>query len=135
MEFLLCNVDLGDYDVDDIVDIKPDGFNWGTEELASDRFRLIRIPDGELDDLATTRVQYLNPVYYCEECEVYLNPNDVAAHVLFAHSDDPIFAGVHISKNCKWQVSSGQIVEKKPEVGNESNLVEQNTKAVTVVEL
>lgn len=66
MELLLCAQDLGDYDVGDIIDIRPDGFNWGSQESsANPRFNLIGIPDAQLGgDVDTARATYLT--FLCE---------------------------------------------------------------------
>ncbi|RLI99749.1 MAG: hypothetical protein DRP08_06930, partial [Candidatus Aenigmatarchaeota archaeon] len=71
MEFLLCNVDLGDYEPGDIINVQSDGFNWGEQERNSERFKIVRVPDSELGNKTVAELQelYVKPsIYLCSLC-------------------------------------------------------------------
>lgn len=89
MEFLLCMNDLGDYDIGDIIDVRSDGFNWGTGERNNPRFKLVRIDDVDVGlSLEAAQVKYLvSGVFYCDICEKYIQADEVVTHCETVHSD------------------------------------------------
>jgi hypothetical protein len=118
MEFLLCNSDLGDYDVGDIIDVRPDGYGWGTCERDNPCFQLVRLPDADLDSFEVLKERYLAPsVYKCNICNKFVAASDVAAHLEAVHSDvlydvlvnpprrkSPGEVGIVGAKNRKWVI-------------------------------
>jgi hypothetical protein len=48
VELLIFAVDHNGYEAGDILAIRPDGFEWGYEEMADQIFDIIHVPDAEL---------------------------------------------------------------------------------------
>ena len=134
MEFLLCNEDLGDYDTGDIIDVRPDGFNWGSGERNNPRVKLVRIPDAEIgSDVEELKVLYLYPsIRHCNVCDKFVAASDVESHLESAHAEilfdtsveparrkSPEEIGVVASKNRKW------VVDGQGFSGNQAELAEK----------
>jgi len=89
MEFLLCMADLGDYDIGDMIDIRDDGFNWGSGERDNPRFKLVRIADADVGlSLEEAKTKFFGPaISRCELCNKYVLSADVDAHLEASHAD------------------------------------------------
>lgn len=48
MEFLVFAHGHGEYELGDILDVRPDGFEWGYEEMADSIWEIVEIPDAEI---------------------------------------------------------------------------------------
>jgi len=141
MEFLVCKQDLGNYGLGDIIDIHPDGFRWGSDELVSDRLQVVNISSDAIGmTVANARVAYLPmSLYHCESCGIYLESRNVTQHMEAAHADDmwqdqahtvrksPEQLGISMHRSTKFSISiaNGTLVEKLPSTDTLS-VVDQN---------
>ena len=134
MEFLLCNENLGDYDAGDIIDVRADGFNWGTGERNNSRFKIVRLPNADVGtNLAVLQAKYLAPsIRHCNVCNKFVAASDVEAHLDAVHADilmDVLVnpprrksaeeIGVVGGKNRKW------VVDGQGFSGNEAEIAEK----------
>ena len=121
MEFLLCMKDLGDYDVGDIMDIRPDGFNWGTGEKVIDTFKIIRIPDEEAtpkgESLEDTQAFYLrNSIGECEYCKRLVSSDSIEVHMAVSHPEMPLLGAIPVkNKVWKFDLENAVLVKKSPD--------------------
>ncbi len=145
MEFLVCKQDLGNYGLGDIIDIHPDGFAWGRDELVSDRLQVVRIPNDEVGlTVANARIAFLPiPLYHCEGCDVYLESSEVTTHIEANHADEmwadqahtvrkpPTSLGINTAFQTKFRIDlvDGAILERKP--GTDPSQVTLTTRADT----
>ena len=83
MEFLIMASAKLDWDEGDIIDVRPDGFAWASEELENPAFAIVRIPDAQV----RTREDYLGALEH---------PNDPES--LLGH--------------CRWKIVGTDIIEK-----------------------
>ena len=64
MELLTIAIDTAGYEAGDVIDIRPDGFAWGSEELTDPIFHIVQIPDVEVGNptAAGARAFYLGSI-------------------------------------------------------------------------
>jgi len=51
MELLLLSGDSGDHEHGDVIDIRPDGFNWGALEQEDPMFEIVTVPDEDVAEI------------------------------------------------------------------------------------
>lgn len=102
MELLVMASSHGPQEAGDIIDIRPDGFEWGFEEMADQIFDIIHVPDDELDgDIEEAKARLLTGIFGDDTVD---ESGNVFRPVL---------------RYSKWMVTpSGNLVEKRKGPGN-----------------
>lgn len=121
MEFLLCVEDLGDYDSGDILEVRPDGFEWGKEERANPVFKIIRVPDEEVapkgESLEETQEFYIHTsIGECPYCKALVSSDSIDVHMAVSHNGIPS-AGINLVKNKVWKfdLENDVLIKKSPD--------------------
>ncbi len=87
MEVLVTTAESGDYDAGDIIDARPDGFPWGSQEKPP-KFRIFRVPELALSGRGLDARALLKPgLFRCLACGKLLVPGSQGPHVLVAHPE------------------------------------------------
>lgn len=128
MEFLLCMKDLGDYDAGDIVDIRPDDFDWGKNEKENtSTFKVIRVPDEEAspkgESLKDTIAFYMDKqIVECLLCHRLISNEALDVHLAVIHDGlvaTKVAAGNLTKgvKNREWKfdLDNGVLLKKTPD--------------------
>lgn len=101
MELLVFAQDHDEYEAGDILDVRPDGFEWGYEEMADQLFEIIHVPDDEMEgSVEAARALYCTGVMGPPEPRTPDLPDD-------AHPFTPVL------KHQKWKVTPAGLLREK----------------------
>lgn len=109
LEILTISRSFGEYDEGDILDVRPEGFQWGRKELEKDCFEILKI---ETDlPLESFRQMVQGHVVKCDLCGETIDDEEAEEHdhpeARDPETDCPTW-GLEIVKARRWKADKGQ---------------------------
>jgi hypothetical protein len=119
VEVLTVTQNLGDYDAGDIIDVRPEGFQWGRKELErEDIFEILVIESQVPIHVLKNRIGSL--IFECEACGELLDGSEEHDHPELTVIDDKGNAirawNIAAKKNRQWRVSKAESALKQKKV-------------------